>query len=85
MRIWTVHTSRADEIRPTEAIFTDETDACDHAAAVSKDAGVLAASVVRFVVNEIGNRRNVAMFVGGVRQVVPYISDCRTVHSGGRG
>jgi len=45
---------------------------------------VLAASVVRFAVDEPGNRRNVAMFVRGTRQDVPHISDCRKIHGGGR-
>jgi hypothetical protein len=45
---------------------------------MSKDTEVLAASVVRFAVDELGTRRGVAVFVRGKRQQVPYVSDCRS-------
>lgn len=82
--VWAVHITLANEVRPTEAIFTTEREASAHAATLSQDTGVLAASVVRFVLGEVGSRRGVAMFVAGKRQQVPYVSDCRTVFSGGR-
>ena len=82
--VWSVHTTRADEVRPTEVIFSGENVAMEHAQALSLDYGVLAASVVRFALDQMGDRRNVAMFVGGVKQAVPHLSDCRTIHGGGR-
>jgi hypothetical protein len=82
--VWTVHTTYPNEVRPTQAIFTDEGRALDYAAQVSTDDEVLAASVVRFVLDELGTRRNIAMFVHGERQQVPHISDCRAIHGGGR-
>jgi hypothetical protein len=51
---------------------------------MSKDTGVLAASVVRFAIDELGTRKGVAMFVEGKRQLVPYVSDCRSIYPGGR-
>jgi hypothetical protein len=83
-RVWAVHATLQDEVRPTEVIFTDEETACAHARAMSKDTEVLAASVVRFTLDELGARRGVAMFVQGKRQMVPYVSDCRSVYAGGR-
>ena len=84
MNVWAVHSTFAVEIRPTQAVFGDETTACQYAAVLSKDVGVLAASVVRFTVDELGTRSGVAMFVQGKRQSVPYVSDCRSIHAGGR-
>ena len=82
--MWAVHKVLPGEVRPTEVIYSAEDAACRHAKAVAADHGVLAASVVRFRVNRLGERRNVAMYVRGVRQVVPRISDDRRIHSGGR-
>jgi hypothetical protein len=74
--------SRLDS--PTEVVFTDEGRACGHAALLSQDDDVLAAGVVRFTINELGTRAGIALFVDGQRQKVPYVSDCRTIYSGGR-
>jgi hypothetical protein len=82
--VWTVHVTLVDEVRPTEAVFGREQAACTHARAMSKDTGVLAASVVRFAIDELGTRKGVAMFVQGERQMVPYVSDCRSIYAGGR-
>ena len=84
MNVYAVHTTRADEVRPTEAIYSDEATACAHAAEMSTDHGIVAASVVRFALDRHGDRRNIAMFVGGQRQVLPHLSDDRRVHGGGR-
>ena len=46
--------------------------------------GVLAASVVRFTLDELGTRTGVAMFVHGRRQQVPYVSDWRVLYANGR-
>ncbi len=82
--VWTVHVTMPDEVRPTEAAFSDEQAANAWAQQLSTEPGVLAASVIRFVLDEPGNRRNVSMFVRGGRQAVPHISDCRRIHGGGR-
>jgi transposase-like protein len=83
VNVWAVHTVLADEVRPTEVVYTDERRACEHAEQLSTDYGVLAATVVRFATDEPGNRRNVAMYVRGVRQEVTHLSDCRRIHGGG--
>jgi hypothetical protein len=82
--VWAVHAVLADEVRPTQALFADEGRALGYAAQVSNDDEVLAASVVRFVLDELGTRRNLAMFVNGQRQGVPHLSDCGRIHGGGR-
>jgi hypothetical protein len=84
VKVWTVHATLAEEVRPTQAIYRDEKAACNYAAALSRDDGVLAASVVRFMLDELGTRANVAMFVAGERQTFPYVSDCRNIYGGGR-
>ena len=82
--VWTVHATLAAEVRPTEAVFSTWLAALDHAKALSRDSGVLAASVVRFTVDELGTRTGVAMVVHGRRQQVPYVSDCRVLYANGR-
>jgi hypothetical protein len=82
--VWTVHATLAAEVRPTEAVFSNWPAALDHATALSRDPGVLAASVVRFTLDELGTRTGVAMFVHGRRQQVPYVSDCRALYANGR-
>ena len=67
--VWAVHATLANEVRPTQAIVNDERAA--YASELSGDSEVLAASVIRFVLDELGTRRNVAMFVRGQRQSVP--------------
>ncbi len=82
--IWAVHITLADEVRPTESVHTDEAAAHSHARDLSTDYGVLAASVIRFKLDQLGDRRNVAMYVSGTRQTVPHISNDRKIHGGGR-
>jgi hypothetical protein len=82
--VWAVHVTLVNEVRPTDAVFGGEQAACAHARAMSKDTEVLAASVVRFTIDELGTRKGVAMFVEGKRQLVPYVSDCRSIYPGGR-
>jgi hypothetical protein len=82
--VWAVHVTLVNEVRPTDSAFGTEQAACTHAREMSKDAEVLAASVVRFTLDELGTRKGVAMFVEGKRQLVPYVSDCRSIHAGGR-
>jgi hypothetical protein len=83
VNVWTVHATLAEEVRPTQAIYREEKAACNYAAALSRDDGVLAASVVRFALDELGTRANVAMFVAGERQTFPYVSYCRNIYGGG--
>ena len=71
-------------MRPTDAVFGTEEAAATHARAMSTDTEVLAASVVRFTVDEVGTRRGVAMYVNGRRQFAPYVSDCRGIYANGR-
>ena len=58
-------------------MFRNWSAALDHATALSRDSGVLAASVVRFTADELGTRTGVAMFGHGRGQQVPHVSDCR--------
>jgi hypothetical protein len=84
IHVFAIHVVLVDEVRATQAIFTDEGQALGYAAQVSNDDEVLAAAVTRFVVGELGSRRNVGMFVRGRRQEAPHISDDRRIHGGGR-
>ncbi len=82
--VWTVHATLPAEVRPTDTVFSNWPAALEHAKAMSRDSGVLAASVVRFTVDELGTRTGMAMFVHGRRQQVPYVSDCRSLYANGR-
>jgi hypothetical protein len=81
--VFAVHTVLAAEVRPTELICHDRGDAEQYAAELSAGPGVLAAGVARFVLDKRGTRRAVALYVQGVRQQVPYVSDDRAIHAGG--
>jgi hypothetical protein len=83
-KVFTVHVTLESEVRPTQAVFLEEHRACAYAADVSRDDEVLAASVVGFTLGELGSHSGVALFVEGTRQLLPYVSDCRTVFGGGR-
>jgi hypothetical protein len=83
--VWAVHAVLAGEIRPTQGLFADEGRALAYAEQLSTDDEVLAAVVTRFAVDELGTRRNVAMYVHGQRQEVPHLSNCGRIHGGGRG
>lgn len=41
--------------------------------------------VTRFVVDTLGTRQAVALYVQGVKQQVPYVSDDREIHANGAG
>jgi hypothetical protein len=79
--VYAVHTVRADEVRPTKFISTDMDAAERYAADMSTDPNVLAAAVTSFVLNEPGTRRGVSLFVDGVKQARPYVSDNRKINS----
>jgi hypothetical protein len=66
--IFTVHTARPDDIGAVEIVFTTESEARAYAADRSKDWRVMAASVTRFTVGELGTRHPVAWFVDGQEQ-----------------
>lgn len=79
--VWAVHTVQADEVRPTDMICSNEPKAIARALDLSQDDEVLAAVVVRYVLDRSDTRSPVAMFRDGKRQQVPYVSDDRTVSS----
>jgi len=83
--VFAVHAVRPAEVRPTELICRSLADAEHHASELSTDPGVLAAGITRFVVDELGTRRALALYVDGVKQQVPYVSDSRTIHANGAG
>jgi len=83
--VFAVHAVRPAEVRPTELICRSLARAEQYAVELSTDPGVLAAGITRFVVDEMGTRRAVALYVAGVKQQVPYVSDDRVVHANGAG
>jgi hypothetical protein len=66
--VYSVHTTRPDDVGSVEIVFTTEREALKYAKDRSTDWRVLAASVTRFVVGELGSRHPVAWFVNGVEQ-----------------
>jgi hypothetical protein len=66
--VFTVHTMRPDDIGAVEIVFTTEHEALAYAADRSTDWRVLAASVTRFTIGELGTRHPVAWFVDGQEQ-----------------
>jgi hypothetical protein len=83
--IYAVHAVRSEGISATQFVTADWSVAEAHACVLSKDPGVLAAAVTRFVLDEQGRRTAVALFVAGVRQQVPHVSDDRRVLANGHG
>jgi len=83
--IFAVHAVRPAEVRPTELICRDLAKAERFATELSTDPGVLAAGITRYVLDELGTRQAVALYVAGVKQQVPYVSDDRAVHANGAG
>lgn len=81
--VWTVHTVLINEVRPTDAVYTDQPSAEARAQELSTWEEVLAAGVVRHKINTPNSRKNIVAFVSGARQATPYISDCRLIHIGG--
>lgn len=66
--VFFVHTSRPDGIGAIEVVFDNQRAAEEFAVDRSKDQGVLSASVTRYFVGELGNRRPISWFVDGVEQ-----------------
>jgi hypothetical protein len=70
--VFSVHTTRPDDVGAVEIIFRDEGEARDYAADRSRDFRVVSASVTRFVIGELGTRRAVAWYVDGLEQPRDY-------------
>jgi hypothetical protein len=66
--IFTVHTMRPDDVGAVEIVFTSEMEARAYARDRSTDFRVLASSVTRFTIGELGTRHPVAWFVDGKEQ-----------------
>lgn len=66
--IYSVHTTRPDDVGAVEIVFITEREACTYAKDRSTDWRVLAASVTRFTVGELGTRHPVAWYIDGVEQ-----------------
>jgi hypothetical protein len=66
--VYSVHTTKPDDIGAVEIVFTTEREACAYAKDRSTDWRVLAVSVTRFRIGELGTRHPVAWYVDGVEQ-----------------
>jgi hypothetical protein len=77
--VYGVHSVQAEEISLTVLVASNQSLAERYAAMLSTHPGVLAAGVTEFVVDTLGRRSAVAMYVTGTRQIVPYVSDDRRI------
>jgi hypothetical protein len=66
--VYSVHVTRPDDVGAVEIVFTSEREACAYAKDRSTDWRVVAASVTRFTIGELGTRHPVAWFVDGAKQ-----------------
>jgi hypothetical protein len=66
--IFTVHTTRPDDIGAVDIVFITEEEAMEYARDRSTDFRVLASLVTRFTIGHLGTRHPVAWFVGGQEQ-----------------
>jgi hypothetical protein len=66
--VYSVHTARPDDIGAVEIVFRTEREAIAYAIDRSTDWRILAASVTRFTIGELGTRHPVAWFVEGKEQ-----------------
>ena len=76
--IYAVHATKADDAGAVEVIFSDEQEARAFAVTRSGDHRVLAASVTRYTLGELGARNPIAWYVEGRLQ------DPRGQRPGGR-
>ncbi|WP_028923064.1 hypothetical protein [Pseudonocardia acaciae] len=83
MTLYAVHAVRPDAICATDAIWEKQLVAEEHARDLSTDPGVLAGAVTRYVLNVLGERKPIALFVKGERQAVPHLSDDRQTAANG--
>lgn len=82
--VYGVHAVRAEEISTTAWVASSLAPAERYAEVLSSDPGVLAAAVTRFELDVHGCRTAVALYVAGVRQQLPHISDDRRFPANGR-
>jgi hypothetical protein len=66
--VYAVHATRPDDVGAVEVVFIDEREARQYAQDRSRDWRVLATSVTRFMVGQLGARHPVAWFADGVEQ-----------------
>jgi hypothetical protein len=66
--VYSVHTARPDDIGAVEIVFRTQQEAMAYAMDRSKDWRIVAASVTRFTIGELGTRHPVAWFVEGKEQ-----------------
>lgn len=65
---FTVHTVRPNDLGAVEIVFMTEDEARAYASDRSTDFRVLATSITRFTVGQLGTRRPLAWFVKGTEQ-----------------
>jgi hypothetical protein len=68
MNVWSVHSTKPDELGAVEVIFPSEREARAYALDRSRDPRVTSASVTRFTVGELGTRHPVAWYRDGTEQ-----------------
>ena len=83
--VFGVHAVRPREICATQYVTTSEDAAEDFAAELSTQPGVLAAGVTRYVLGAFGQHSSTALYVKGIKQRVPYVSDDRRINAYGHG
>lgn len=66
--VFSVHATKRDDTAVVEVLFWTEEEARAHAQARSRDPGVVAVGVARFVVGELGTRSAVGWYADGVEQ-----------------
>jgi hypothetical protein len=66
--IYSVHTTRPDDIGAVEIVFRTEREAIAYAMDRSTDWRIVATAVTRFTIGELGTRHPVAWFVKGKEQ-----------------
>lgn len=66
--VFSVHTSKPDDVGAVEIIYLTEGEARAYAQDRSRDYHVLSASVTSFMVGQLGTRRSVAWYVDGAEQ-----------------
>ncbi len=75
--VFSVHTVRPDDVGAVEIVFLTAQEARTYAADRSRDHRVLATSVTRFTIAQLGTRHPLAWFVDGAEQ------DARAPRPGG--
>jgi hypothetical protein len=81
--VYGVHAVKTREVCETRFLTTHLTVAERYAKTLSEYPGVLAAAVTRYVLEAEGQHRAEALYVQGVRQQVPYVSDNRLITTSG--